>query len=223
MLLRWRKAHGGVEVIAPTYDDQVAYYADFYTTDHHWNGYGAIRAYNEIAEQCGLERVTDLDPLEGLTGIEINGSNARQALDLLNEPAREPKLDTKGLTVGEGTHSYILESNGVEMLWEELTKTELNFYEAWYGSWVDTAVENSMAPSDKNALLICDSFGTGIRYPIAKNYRSTLIRYDMHMLQASMTSTLESRVKESGCSAVYFVARPQEYLDFIHRYPKYFE
>lgn len=223
MALGFKDRGYSVDTVLATYEDAVEYYQDFYRTDHHWNGYDAIKAYNEIPESYGLRKVEDAKPLEGIKDIRMKGSNARVGLDMLNGPACEPALELSDLSVIDGYAPLILEEDGVTKLHEESYRAESNFYEAWYGSWVNTVLENSASAVNENALILCDSFGTAFRYLVACNFNKTYVDYDMHTGKENLTETLSEIIEASECEVVFFVARPGNYISFIDRYPDYFK
>lgn len=214
---------GTVDTVLVAYDDAAKYYDDFYRTDHHWNGYGALEAYNAIPESYGFQVIQDPRPLEGISDILMNGSNARSGLDLLNQPAQEPVFDLGGISIASDVVPPVLDRDGVQRLQNEMLRAEFNFYETWYGGWSDAILENEAPAVAGNALIVCDSFGTAFRYLVAKNCEKTYVDYDLHADKEELFATLEDRIRESDCDVVFFVARPGNYIDFLNRWPGYFE
>lgn len=106
------------------------YFANYYTTDHHWNGYGASETYNALAfdSREGFKASSVINT----SGLEINGSLARSGLDLLDEPVSEPLLDTSGMLADYVDGSIPLLQQGEIGLKDESLPVEFNFYHEWY-------------------------------------------------------------------------------------------
>jgi len=196
------------------------YFDKYYTSDHHWSGYGAYDMYSKLAEVMGLEKDVALGADDNaLSGLVMNGSSARTGLCLLDELVREPLLRTKGLSVRIGSEAPILLAGGRGVLDEDPLLTEFDFYHSWYGQSAPVVIENQ--DGEGTALLIGDSYTSAMQWLIAQNYRTTYVYLDCHGAYKG-ENTLKDRIAESECEAVYFVMGPTGFENLKSCYPEYF-
>lgn len=169
------------------YDSEEIYYRYFYTTDHHWNGWGAIDAYLKAAETNAIKSkvnlgssLKDIKQQEGLNWIRENGSYCRYGLMLLNERANEPFLDVFNVKVdGKVNFAPVSSKNGIRKLKKAGPIASYDFYQTWYGKKRNVEFTNDDAPiSTNDALIICDSYGTAFRWVAAKDFKRVSIKYD---------------------------------------------
>lgn len=223
MLAAWTDKAPNLSIVTVPYEEAVSYYHDYYRSDHHWNGYGALRAYLAVAERYGLpvdeareEYETDLP---GLEGIVENGSNTRYGLFMVNEPAQEPCLDLSDLVLEQGEAAPVLDRD-VAALLAKGASVEHNFYEAWYG-YRGSQSFTSSSGGTANALLLCDSFGTAFKYPFARGFARTDVAYALH-LDTKSVPTLAESLETAQPDMVVFVARLDNYANLLIRFPDYF-
>lgn len=206
-----------------SYGDAVGFYREFYKTDHHWNGWGTISAYNDVADAMGLARVDDAAPDAQLEGLFMNGSSARNGLMLLNEPVCEPLLDTEGIYVEQGDSATLLSTEGRAILDESGARSQFNFYESWYacGTSGNVTIRCSDHHDGSTALIAGDSFRHSLQWLIARNYDRTVVVDDLFS-SSKGNDRLCDLIAETGCDAVFFVGRLSNYQTFMSRYPDYF-
>lgn len=204
-----------------SYDDAASYYQDFYTNDHHWNGYGALRAYRTFADDYGLGALLDDASIEGLEDLATYGSYAREGLDLIDYPPREPSVDLTSLHCEGDDALPVLSADGAAMIRGIGPFAQYNFYESWYGRWGDSVLRNDRI-SAGNAVVICDSFGSALKYYLATNYAETDVFYDLHSNNERVTSFAE-RIAASEADTVYIIGCAHNFIQFSERWPSYFQ
>lgn len=199
------------------YDDPVNFINDFYHTDGHWNGYGALRAYENLAvELTQLDTVTTKELIDGPV---FNGQSARQGLMVMNYPTVEPKLDTSSISVESGASGWLLSEDYRLMFKDFPLEAEFNFYASWYGRDGDAVILNDVR--DDNVLLISDSFGDAFRWLLAQSFHRVSNYMDLRAGSQGGV-TLQERISQSGADTIIFVAQPSDYLSFLERCPNYF-
>lgn len=195
--------------------DIADYYRNYYTTDHHWNGFGAALAFASIEG-----RSLDIESgVEGLSGIKMNGSMSREGLMLLNEQAREPLLDFSSIVVKGIDPPDFLLPNGVQELTQNVKVAEFDFYHGWYGNSVSFEAGGM---GEGTALVVCDSFGAALQWFVANDHENTLIRTDLHV-SASGNQKLRDIMELSHYDDVYFVSHAGGFAHLLDRFPFYFE
>lgn len=211
-----------VSLVAPIYDDMAAYLDDYYSTDHHWNGFGAYKAYLMSEEALGQVDSAPLElPVESaLDGLVMNGSLAREGLMLLNESVHEPIYDTKGIVIEQGVVPALMAGDLARAdLQADGFRTEFDFYHVWYGPSLPNILKNSSGTG--RALLVCDSFGSAFRWPLGAEYASTAVVLDLYGSEMG-NGTLEERIDESDADIVYLNASAYNISRLLDRYPRYF-
>lgn len=179
------------------------YTNNFYRTDHHWNGYGALEAYTALSEDLTLKPIEATSEVEGLSQLKENGSLSRSGLMLLNQEGREPAFDFGSLAVTEGEASCdALDKDGVDVAKEQGALFEFGFYGAWYGGSDPIVIANKDDESGHNALVIGDSYAQAFRWLIAESYQNTYADINR---KPRDDETLSSRMDEINSDVVYFV------------------
>lgn len=220
----WAQGAPNLTVVAEPYENADQYYHNYYRSDHHWNGYGALKMYGRLAELYDLPSTEALEEydtvLPGLEDVIENGSNTRYGLMMVNEPAQEPSLDLSDLVLEEGSPAPVLYDNVDELLTKGGT-LEHNFYEAWYGYRGYNSFTSENGRPD-NALIVCDSFGTALKYPLARAFARTDVTYGLHLDTKDVPSLAES-IEAAQPSTVFFVARLDNYANCLTRFPFYLD
>lgn len=194
-----------VTIEACGYQAKDEYLKAFYRTDHHWNGFGAIDAFNTVADHAGY-RVYEPEGVIEFGGLVFNGTLSRRGLMCLNTSISEPLFDTKNLDVGEGSKKYfeyLLESDGNRRIAEQGLRAEYDFYSAWYGGDRACVIDNQDS-GEGAALLISDSYGDAFRWVLAENYAVVSGNMDLKKPQYS-SEDLASVVRQSNCRDIYIV------------------
>lgn len=195
------------------------YFANYYTTDHHWNGYGASETYNALAfdSREGFKASSVINT----SGLEINGSLARSGLDLLDEPVSEPLLDTSGMLADYVDGSIPLLQQGEIGLKDESLPVEFNFYHEWYGPSANCVIMNSGKDLSGPVVVVGDSYSSAFQWLVAQNHSSTATYLDMHGAYEG-EETLNDRLQETGADTVYFVGCLSAFGYLRQCYPNYF-
>lgn len=207
-----------VEIVSKSYSSYAAFLHDYYSTDMHWNGYGAINAFNEAMNQGG-PAYHALGEIEMGGDYFYNGDIARAGLMLLDERIAEPRMVTSGLSTGQD-QGYLLLKDGTVQMAESGIYGEYNFYSLWYGG--DRAMCIASDNSENgNALVVSDSFGESFRWVVADNYSETHSVMDLRGNSVG-SETLADCLVLSKAKEVFFVATPPDYSTFLVRRPRYF-
>lgn len=213
-----------VDVTFRQYSDLRAYYRDYYTTDHHWNGFGALAAYNQMIENEPSEQLTDGPyPSESFPSLYINGSTARGGLMMLNEVPNEPDMALWSYPMTASISPPLLKQRGGVRMISYLPESEFNFYHAWYGPSSSVVIQNnSKEAQGRKALVLGDSYTSAMQWLIARSHESTYTFLDLHG-GYSGSESLEDRIAESGADDIYFVACAGGFNNLFNCYPRYFE
>ncbi len=204
-----------------TYNSESEYHDNFYTTDHHWTGWGAIDSYNKTAHKMDLQLMRKPQKDTELDELVTNGWWSRSGLMLLNEPVDEPKLELQDLSVTSGDDAMLRSPDGYQIIYAD--HPEYSFYDKWYGNISsDTMViENANYSKDTTALIIGDSFCNSMKWLIALNYKKTVVLDHMYYLYTG-DIRLGDIISQYDCSDIYFVAELPNYQSFTSRFPSYF-
>lgn len=217
-----------VHLVCVAYDDPDAYYRDYYKTDHHWNGYGALAAYRMVSQEMSLADSRDNNTSAVTFGdLVMEGSYAREGLMFVDDKAREPRYDTSGLTLDSKKIAPVLlpTEEGVEELLSDHNTAIYNFYSKWYGTYQQAAkapLVNEAAPSSDNALIVMDSFGNALHWLIAQNYRETFCCSDNKGASSGKGVTLDERIASSRATTIYFIQNVSAYSRLTSYHPDYF-
>lgn len=217
-------AASNISVVGNAYTNADSFFRNFYTTDHHWNGYGAYEAYKSIFKDS--QAVPTLGPTDdsSLSGLIMNGSQARRALCLLDEPLNEPEWNLDALDVAEGSSPVALDPlSRRETLLEDGLAAEFNFYHTYYGPSAFAKIENTTPPLfGNNALIIGDSFTSAIQWLIATEHDQTQTILDAWD-SGTVDARLEDRIEQADCDVVYFVGSPNAISNIMQKPVDYFE
>lgn len=205
------------------YDSYAAYLKDHYLTDDHWNGFGAINAYNSIADQLNLPNYSaELPEAKGLDNYLFYGSLCRHGRILLSDRGGlvEPVFPTEGLIVSPNiATAKVLDEENIDP--DESMYESFDFYLWFYGPKESSTIQNNNAPNNEIVLIICDSFGNALRWATAPNCSKTFSEYDLAGGAKSETK-LATLIEKTRATKVIFVGTILNYSSFIERNPKYF-
>lgn len=191
-------------ILGSSYESEEQYYEDFFRTDHHWNINGAMRAYGEMANALGLEKISSCGT-SVIPGYLFTGSTARFGIDLLEEEVFDCN----------NTFSYLTarRSNGVEQSGanhssfynaDPLLK-HYCFYDIYYDNLGDCVI--SGGSGNRSALLASNSFRGAIQRPLASSYQSLSVNKQLHP-SATVTETLDEQIERAGADDIFFIANP---------------
>jgi len=177
-------------------DDHLKYY---YRTDHHWNVYGVLRAYEEVYNMLS-QNYSDITPMlefENIvefTGVEFLGSMARETFypiegdDFMVEVVDFPPFEMikSGQTVNE--HPRYAYFAG-----DYSTIPFTNQYNEFYGKVTDFIEYNFENSSNRNLLIIGSSFRNALDPLIASHYHKTYCIYLRFYTDFSLSTFLSER------------------------------
>ncbi|THG36495.1 hypothetical protein [Adlercreutzia caecimuris] len=215
-----------VHLVSIRYDQSTDYYRHFYRSDHHWNGYGTLQAYEALMDAAGLasNRQNNIATIE-FPDIRANGSYARKGLMLLNESVHEPQFDLTGIQATGKKIPPIIKPEGPTLIHNDAMGSVFDFYSNWYGSSDVTAnltVTNSEPLTDTKALIAMDSFNDSLHWLIAQNHRAIQCVLDLKN-DSEGPETLQERIDGANADTIYFVGNPLAYARVTSTHPQYFE
>lgn len=180
------------------------YWQLFYHTDHHWNAYGAKKAYNDIMKLLNKEPYS-LDVIE-LTNIEFHGSIAKSSGDI-KEYDTLSYLYNKDILLPQDMLTNSLDTNFKPL---KINKRNNLFYDYYIGFF------NGMYPEVKyynpngqdNLLIIGDSYTWSIDYIIANSFKNTIILNPRYITEINY----EEYLKENNIDKVLILMETQSIL-----------
>lgn len=209
-----------VYVASKEYSDMDLYLERFYSSDDHWNGFGAIDAYNAIPSELGLDRLVDIEANGDLRDYVFCGQNSRSALMLIDSPAHEPVLETRHLDVQNGAEDALLLTSGP--LGIESDYERFAFYSCWYGKEASNVITNASKVGGKEILQISDSFGQSMRWVLAQDAHTVSTSMDLHSGVKEGTR-LSEKIDATGADTVIFTALFTDYYTFMEKRPDFFD
>jgi hypothetical protein len=214
----WREQLDGVDTVFDATSPVASfeeYLERYYRCDDHWNGFGALLTYNEMARQMGLpEFPEDIQAAPYLDEYSFYGQNGRKGRMLIDQMGtlREPDLDVSGLRVSDKLVNTGIMMGGQVPIPEDVY-AKFNFYGWFFGGDAASVIVNDSSPNDEVVLVICDSFGDAFRWMVALNCRETHAVYDLYGSDESDAS-LRDRIEEVGATKVVFVGSASDYSAF---------
>lgn len=139
----------------------------FYKTDHHYNSYGAQKAYNDILNKYGLEN--NLYIAHKVIRDKYYGSMAKSILstDIVDNLSA---IDTK-LVLGNN----INDPNFKPLKIEEKKDIFYDYYVRYFNGQYDEIIYTNKSFYNRNLLIICDSLAWQIDYLLANNFDKTYV------------------------------------------------
>lgn len=199
------------------------YHAYFYTSDHHWNGYGTKRAYEVISRLAGLDAAANpIESSSSFDGLRINGSEARIGLMLLDEPVNEPLFDFSQVRIISGNMAPVYAS-ATDFSEATPLKAEFGFYHSWFGTG-NLVLENDSR--EGKVLLVGDSYTYSLRWLFGNSCHTLVQRGDF-------VDGRPEKIKEEGRTMRYFIdstnpdkvvlaASPSDFVNMIEKFEGYF-
>ena len=210
-----------IRLVAKDILDYEDYLEEYYSTDDHWCGYGAIDAFNMMMTAWGRPEsgLWEIESDETVDRYIFNGQNARLGLMLVDRGVREPLLETSTLKLLEGAGGGLVQGEPPS---PQDLKMIFSFYASWYGVDEDTTIGNGSYDESERILLISDSYGDAFRWILAQRYGLTYDKKDLYYA-ARDTSTLSERLQQTQTDEVVFAGSIWDYAEFMERQPAYFE
>ena len=207
-----------VSVLTNSYSTFSDYYKDFFRSDHHWNILGALRAYNTIAGELGLEQVDirSLDLHEVQTDYAFTGATSRWGRHIVTEQAFDTDLDYSSVTYMANGRE--LDGNDHCAFSDYVTAgVKFAFYDAYFNSIPDGIIS---ATGKGKALLISNSFGGALQRQLATQFETL---YKSSALWPGYTGNgFADLLEESDADTVIFVANPTDYMNMAASVPDFF-
>lgn len=199
------------------------YHEFFYSTDHHWNGYGTKRAYESISQAMSLDvRASPIKGESTFQGLRINGSDARAGLMLLDEPVREPLFRFSNTKITQGDLAPVFIS-GVGFAESIPFEAEFDFYHSWFGKG-SLSLENS--EREGSILLIGDSYTYSLRWLLGNACNRLVQRADFasgHPAELKQRGrTMRDLISSTSPDKVILVASPSDFISMNDVFEDYF-
>ncbi len=185
-----------------SYDEYKKY---FYTTDHHWNCYGAHKAYQEVLALLDVKD-TPLEPVdEVLLDYDFSGAKASilGVTSIMTEkfPAYEfiyPEMDIM-------INGQIAEDYGKEDLYLS-TKQDMISYGLFYGDDNGETILDTHNSEKENILIVGESYDNAILKLIASHYGKTFsIDLRNYKAQLGKPFAFSDYVEENDISKVLLI------------------
>ena len=167
----------GVKVVDGAYTDSDEFFEDHFTTDHHWQVQGAVKAYRAICEELGKEPV-EFDGFECVYPGPFYGSSARAGLcaegngswidDVVYDHSIL-KVTVGGIPVPD---SYLDEGFGWYANNFEPSSAYASVYAQWFHAPDKLTVITNDSVKSGSLLLIGDSFTNNMERFFAENYHT---------------------------------------------------
>ena len=186
---------------------------NFFSTDHHWNIRGALKAYRMIYEMLAenyedISPMLNIDKIRILEGVSFLGSYARESLFPISpEPFEYLDIQLPAYTtfVNEKLETYGARD---QYLSGNFPKDKyFNYYEGFYGSWKKLIVYEFDNTSDRNLLLISSSHARMNQMLIASHYKKTYV-IDLRK-QDAKTISIKKLVSDYQIDDVLFMGQPE--------------
>lgn len=209
-----------VRIVDNSYVDPIAYYDDFFKSDHHWNARGAFKASELLLSRSMSSGTSEEIPYRPIDGPPYSGAFARSSLCLIEDtpfdfadPFESIVFDSNGETLSGEEHPAYCEANWLNR--------HFQFYDLYYN--FAPSVINTAKPGSGNAVIICDSFGGALLRPIATSYDRVSVTTALHASTTTEDKLTELCGGSSSDPDVYFIAHPANYISFSSRNPYFFE
>lgn len=142
-------------------------FARRYGSDSHWNAYGALKAYNDLADASGL--VPYLSNIDYSYIGPLSGAATRGGLMFVEDEAWDADIDFSNLLIARVDGSF---ESGVEhrdyRSSDDALMKKMNLYEEYYGTYNSSVRIDG--PGNGSALLLTDSFGGALKRYLAQQY-----------------------------------------------------
>lgn len=193
---------GDLENVFVEYDDFVSVedcYSRRYRSDMHWNWYGALQAYNELAAISNMQEYPN--DVGSVHIADFYGGSARSGRMLIESSGDDCDLGFADLNIVMKSGEMDNGDKHLEYYSADEKMQSMNWYETYYGSYGSSP--EILGVGEGNALVITDSYGAGIKRYIAKQYETTFIKWNLAGKEYS--ETLAELIKGNDINDVYFI------------------
>ena len=163
----------------------------YYKTDHHWTSYGAFVAYKELSDYLGYtaneKAIYDITSYDDFYGTTYSSSGfwltPADKIEVWDNKSNDSYITT---TITDGANT--IEQDDM-FFYDHLTEDDK------YPVFIDgnhplTVIKNTNADSDKNLLIIKDSFAHSLTPFLADHY-STITLVDMRYYKDKVSKLIE--------------------------------
>ena len=169
----------------------------FYKTDHHYNSYGAEKAYHDILNTYGLSN--NLNITHKIVRDNYYGSLAKSILstDIVDKLSA---IDTK-VILG----SNITDSKFKPLKVEDNKNPFYDYFVVYFNGQYDEIIYTNKSSYNRNLLIICDSLAWQIDYLLANNFDKT---YVINMKYGKWTKNdlnLDNYIKDNNITHILFL------------------
>ena len=169
----------------------------FYKTDHHYNSYGAYRAYNDILKMYGIDdnlefRLKDVtSPYYGSMAKSLLLTNVKDILLALDYPigvnVKVDDEDFKPLEVDKKSNPFY------------------DYYVKYFNGQYDEIVYKNNVEKDSNLLIISDSMAWQIDYLLANKFNNTYVINMRYGKWKNSDLNFDEYIKENNITHVLFL------------------
>lgn len=196
-----------VKILTTPFNKETEYYANFFRTDHHWNINGALKAYQQIADELNLQPI-EQDGTWQIPDYWFTGATARWGIDMLQESVFDCGNQFTQLVaiLPDGTQ---IRGDDHSAFWNSPSLAKpYRFYDAYYDNLGDCTITGGNG--DRTALLIGNSYKGAIQRPLAMSYHSLTVNNQLHPA-TPVEETLEKQIDATNADDIIFVANPGNY------------
>ncbi len=208
-----------VSVLTDTYDSLDGYYEEFFRSDHHWNIKGALRAYNTIADELGLQTqdTSSLTLRQVCAGYTFMGATSRWGRHVVRDEVFDADIDYSGVTyTGEDGQTHDGNDHATFTGLDESEKA-YSFYDEYYDNIPDGTLVHGTGTG--SALLISNSYGGALTRQLATQFETL---YKSVAVRAGHDETFSDLLEWSDADTVVFVANPTDFMTAAAELPNFF-
>ncbi len=207
-----------VTLLYDSFDNIHNFYTYYYTSDHHWNDRGTLRAYNRIASTWGFETLENAT-YKRADGPDFVGSFARSGLVYVSDPPDYVDLDQSAIRLEFGDYR----ESGADHDAYELAPwpaKRWEFYGLFY-EYCPSLYNDDPRMFGRKGLLISDSYGYSLGRILVHNYE--YLGHSRALRAADIGSTgFLPWLEDTEASDIYFVGHARNFSTFLERNPWFF-
>jgi hypothetical protein len=182
----------------------------FYHTDHHYNSYGALKAYQDIIKMMNIKDSNDYkvkDVKKPYYGSMAKSSQSNAVSDTLMD------IDVKnGLSVSNVDSKFkprVIPSNKNKFY---------DYYVGYYNGQYDEVIYKTNNNSKRNLLIISDSLAWQIDYLLANHYDTTYVVNMRYGKWLKNNLELDKYINEYGVTDVLFLQEAESEMFDVYNH-----